>query len=107
MKNIIATIALAATFVAGPYIASASAQCIPQTLETSAGVLAKNFGEVPIWRGAHTDGFPVVLFMNAETGTWTLLFSPKPGTTCDVGSGDKAQFSIEAAPSSYLPGDPA
>lgn len=51
--------------------------------------LKKDYGETPIFGGVDTKGVRVVLFFNADTGSWTLTISPQPGVICGVTEGER------------------
>jgi hypothetical protein len=59
--------------------------------EAIVGALSKDYGEYPFWTGHDTvDDSYVVLMLNTQTGTWTMLqYSPK--LTCIIGSGDEGK----------------
>lgn len=40
-------------------------------IKAGSAKLKKNYGETPVFRGVSAKGYLVILFLNAETGTWT------------------------------------
>lgn len=51
--------------------------------------LKKDHGESPTFGGVDSNGVRVILFLNAGTGTWTLVVSPMPEIVCGVTEGER------------------
>ena len=60
-------------------------QCAPRG-EVVAG-LTGNYGEVPAAQG-NTPGTLMEVYVNPDTGTWTIVVSYPDGKTCMLASGD-------------------
>ena len=60
-------------------------QCAPER-QMLAG-LESEYGERPAWQGMTMDG-PVMVTVNPDTGTWTILVMPQPGMLCIGAAGD-------------------
>ena len=41
-------------------------------IKAGSAKLKNNYGETPVFRGVSAKGYLVVIFLNAETGTWTV-----------------------------------
>ena len=54
--------------------------------------LRNDHGETPAFGGIDTNGVRVILFLNAGTGSWTLVISPMPGIVCGVTEGERGQI---------------
>lgn len=54
--------------------------------------LKTDFGEVPTFGGVDAKGVRVILFLNAETGTWTLVISPASAIVCGVTEGERGSL---------------
>lgn len=57
------------------------------TRDQVATALANEYGEHAIGRGLHANGSMVTLYVNVETGTWSVVSEHPRGRTCIVGSG--------------------
>lgn len=60
--------------------------------------LKKDYGETPTFGGVDAKGVRVILFLNAETGTWTLTISPAPSIVCGVTEGEHGAIVKTATP---------
>ena len=41
-------------------------------VKTGSAQLKKNYGETPVFRGVSAKGYLIVLFLNSQSGTWTV-----------------------------------
>lgn len=60
--------------------------------------LKADFGETPTFGGVDAKGVRVILFLNAETGSWTLVVSPLPDVVCGVTEGERGTLVKVATP---------
>ena len=58
--------------------------------------LKNNYGEIPVFRGVSAKGYLVVIFLNAETGTWTVgKIAPQNRTImCPIDAGGDGSVRI-------------
>jgi len=81
-KALALTLALAAT----PALASAQSTC--DTHETITTILAAApWAETLHTTGDSSQGFPTEIWVNHQTGTWTVLYAMTPNRTCIVATG--------------------
>ena len=59
--------------------------CAP-SLQVQKGL--EKYAEVPVGAGLNTKGLPVMIQMNPDTGTWTILIRTPDGTTCIISGGE-------------------
>ena len=96
----IALAALAA-LIASP----AGAQSVPRgPTPALAERLASEYGEAPAVGGVDATGRLLVMYANAETGTWTAVLATAEGLSCIVSSGEGWSTERVAAP---RPGRPS
>lgn len=62
--------------------------------------LAERFGEAQAWHGQENRGFQVRLYLNAGTGTWTLIIV-RDGQACAVSAGEKGKAGPAADPTGF------
>ena len=65
---------LVVLFFVAWFSAPVQAQQVTGCADVKAGSakLKNNYGETPVFRGVSAKGYLVVIFLNAETGTWTV-----------------------------------
>lgn len=81
-KSFLGFMIAATLFAASP--ATAENQC-GGTADFYAGLIS-NWGERQVWIGQSATGLLTELWMNPETGTWTLLYSSQ-GRSCVIAHG--------------------
>lgn len=67
--------------------AHAGSPCLPD-LDRFAKALHDQFGEVPQVGGLMPQGRPLIIFVNTDTGTWTIVIQAADGTFCSPASGE-------------------
>lgn len=105
MKSLfLAAAAVSIMCLAIPPPASAQQACPPR--EEVIDLLEGKYGEQAIGRGLSLDGKGLAeLFVNEETGTWSIVVTDTNGRSCIVGGGEAWQ---KLLPSPESPeGDPA
>lgn len=68
-------------------LGAADFTCVAQPAETSRyiNLLLLRYGEINLWSYPHKSGGSILFFLNAETGTWTLLLTNEDGSVaCPV-----------------------
>lgn len=85
-----AAVAATAALAGSPPPAAAQTVCRPYAM--IAGYLDSAYGERPVWRWVHSDGqIGGELWVNAETGTLTILGFRPDGVACALASGTGAE----------------
>ena len=97
-------IATVAAFLAGlhPFAEIAMAQGVCGKRERVAEVLAREYEEVPVARGATVSGSLVELFVSDSADTWTLVVTTPQRISCVMASGDAWE---QGRPSPRVPHD--
>ena len=88
----IRTIALA-LLLAGP--AAAESQC--GQLEQFAEQLYTQYGELPQFFGLDNRGYMTFMYLNTETGSWTVLMMQAGGLACVAAAGEAGQVADKPA----------
>ena len=83
---IVPPVALVAAFLLVPPSVAAQVECAPRA--TALAALAEGYGEQVIGGGIDSRGPLLEVFVNPETGTWTLLVTSPDGRSCIAAEGD-------------------
>lgn len=87
-------ILLACTAIAAPAVAQDQPHCAPRAA-LAAGLAmspdAGGYGENVIGMGIKNDGSLTELFVNSETGTWSVTVTTPAGMACMIASGSMWQ----------------
>ena len=67
------------------------------TVEGGIKSLSRDYGETAIFRGLSSSGYIIMIFLNQETGTWTVgKISPEDRRSlCPLDGGENGQLSSE------------
>jgi hypothetical protein len=76
------------------------AMCGPAS-EIIKSVTGEKYAEAPVIKGLMGDSYPMTVFANPKTGTWTAIFLTPDGRACIFGAG----VEFEPMPASK-PGEP-
>ena len=82
-KKLIACV-LSVAFLTTPALAQMDG-CMPERQWLAS--LETDYGEVRTYQGMSNDK-PVLVTVNADTGSWTMLFMPQPGMLCILAGGE-------------------
>lgn len=86
MRTFLAVAILISQFAYNAQAQESRRPCYP--LETIQEVLGEKFGQAPAYIG-NAGEVAVVIFVNPETGTFTLLSAQPDGTACFAAKGDR------------------
>lgn len=95
-RNLLAAFVAALILGVGPASAEGNSNCAAHNVVLER--LADRFGESRQMIGLSANIAVLELFVNTETGSWTIAVTHPGGDTCLVASGEGAQMLAEALP---------
>tara|TARA_R110002020_G_scaffold39652_2_gene117580 strand:- start:7514 stop:7864 length:351 start_codon:yes stop_codon:yes gene_type:complete len=95
---IIIAAAILAVFIFVLWCASPAQAQGCSSVEEGSAKLKKNYGETPVFRGVSASGYMIVIFLNPETGSWTVgrIMPQNRKVMCPLDAGGDGSLRIDS-----------